>query len=134
MPPALTRSVLLLGLLVLPLGLLLGLASSGSHTVHRWDGPPGTVWAGTELRAVDMTSGREGMVSGSLLELRCRHLPLLRTRTGDYWPGVEWRGQSVWDAAKVTYQPDWAGARPKPKPLSMAAPGWLGWCRSASHR
>ena len=107
MPPVLTRPVLLLGSLALLLGLVLGLVSSGSHTVHRWDGPPGTVWAGVETRGLNHWAGRGAVVDCRTLELRCRHLPLLRTRAGVplNMPDALWDGHIGWEAGAVVYAP-----------------------------
>ncbi|WP_245745420.1 hypothetical protein [Deinococcus reticulitermitis] len=119
---------LILGGLVLVPGLLLGLLSQSEQTQRPWPGPAGTRWAGTELRRVNLVTGREGMVSRQYLELRCRRLPVLKLRTGDYWPGPAWAGWAEWSADRVTYRPGWAKATPKIKPVTLAVPWWLPLC------
>ena len=97
-----------------------------------WPGPPGTRWAGTELRGMDVWSGGgvNGGVGSNLLELRCVVRPFLKTRV-NYWPGPEWRGWAEWRRDKVVYAPGWsAKVRPESlkNPVSIAAPAWLRWC------
>lgn len=121
------RAVLLLGVLVLGPGLLLALLGHQALVSSSWPGPPGTRWAGAELREMNVL-GHKGMVRGQFLELRCRRFPLLKTRTDDGWFGPEWRGRPVWDADSVTYQPGWEGARPRVSPVSLTAPPWLKLC------
>lgn len=134
-----SKASLIVGLPVLIVGLLglLGapLAVLGRSSVqpgHRtWPGPPGTRWAGTELRGMDVWSGWGGNagVSDNLLELRCVTRPLLKKRLS-YWPGPEWRGWAEWKADRVTYQPGWKSANPRIEPVSISAPWWLRWCPS----
>ncbi|WP_414657511.1 hypothetical protein ACINK0_05340 [Deinococcus sp. VB343] len=121
------RAVLLLGVLVLGPGLLLALLGHQAVVSSSWSGPPETRWAGTELREMNVL-GHKGMVRGQFLELRCRRLPVLKTRTRDGWFGPEWRGKPVWEAGKLTYQPGWEGARPRVDPVSLGAPLWLNFC------
>ena len=121
------KDSLLLGGLTLLLGLPLALSSRSVQPARSWPGLTGTVWAGTELRGLDVWS--RGGVTGNVLEWRCQRYPFLRTRL-DYWPGPEWHGWAEWKANKVVYVPGWGTkARPKIEAVSLNAPWWLKFCR-----
>lgn len=120
------RDSLLLGGLALLLGLPLALSSRSVQPARSWLGPSSTVWAGTELRGMNVWS--RGGVTSNLLELRCVRQPYLRTRL-DYCPGPEWHGWAEWKTGHVVYKPGWKKSTPKIPPVSLAAPWWLKFCR-----
>ena len=128
------RRFLLVGPVVL--ALLLGLVLAFPLFMLRphplaaavWPGSPGTRWAGAELRGMDVL-GHKGIVREQFLELRCRRLPVLKTKV-EYWPGPEWHGWAEWNTDRVTYQPGWKASTPTIKPGSIAAPWWLRRCPS----
>lgn len=93
----------LLFLPLLPL-LLVGCAEQNEKIVRTWAAPTGE-WQGLELRAIDLWGGwgpNRGLAE-QYLEVRCTDQPLLLMRRR-YWPGSDWSGKVVWDAASVTYQ------------------------------
>ena len=119
-----------LGAIFLLLGVLFWPRSAGMPA-RAWSGAAGTRWASTELRGMQRWEGAFSNVSlaGEALELRCRHLSVLKTSI-EYWPGPEWHGWAEWHADRVTYQPGWKTASSKIRPVSIAAPWWLRWCPS----
>ncbi|MDO4245628.1 MAG: hypothetical protein Q4C89_06370 [Deinococcus sp.] len=84
--------------------LLTGCAGQDEKIVRTWAAPPGQ-WTGLEVRAIDLWGGwgpNRGLAE-QYLEVRCAEQPSLPIRR-TYWPGPDWSGQVVWNAAGVTYQ------------------------------
>lgn len=79
-------------------------AKQNEKIVRTWAAPTGE-WRGLELRAIDLWGGwgPNSRLAEPYLEVRCTDQPLLLMRRS-YWPGPDWSGKVVWNAAGVTYR------------------------------
>ena len=125
------RTLYLTGLAVLLLLLLLP-RQTDTPAHAPWQGPAGTLWAGTELRGMQAWGGYFSGVrlKGEYIELRCKKRPFLRTQQ-EYWPGAEWRSEVHWSPSRATYEPGWKTPGPGVNPIGFEVPWWLKFCPTA---